>query len=103
MGAPRVVGLFAEQVGQRLPLPWDQQLAAVARGMQATGIVLCFMNDRPLGQCSCLIDLVNTEGKALVRRLVADAAKDWLNLHELQPPTPRQLETDGGQSEGYAA
>lgn len=84
-GTPPIVVLFAEQVSKRLPLPWDHQLTATARGAQITGIILCVLNDRGLGNCACLIDLVKTEGNDRLHELLVGAAEQWVRLHGLVP------------------
>ncbi|WP_326560021.1 hypothetical protein [Micromonospora sp. NBC_01796] len=85
LGTPRVARDFGKEVAKRIPLPWDQQLVAVARGMQIAGIAVCVVNGRNLAKCDCFIDVVVNEGKERVRQLMEWAAKDWRNLEHLAP------------------
>ncbi|MBF9134237.1 hypothetical protein I0C86_35680 [Plantactinospora sp. S1510] len=85
IGTPRVVRMFGKEIAKRIPLPWDQQLVAVSRGMQIAGIVVCVINGRDLAKCECFVDVVVNEGKERVRQLMEWAAKDWRNLEQLVP------------------
>lgn len=85
ISTPRVVRVFSREIAKRIPLPWDQQLVAVSRGMQIAGIAVCMINGRDLAKCECFIDVVINEGKERVRQLMDWAAKDWQNLEQLLP------------------
>ncbi|MET8278090.1 hypothetical protein [Micromonospora sp. NPDC005174] len=85
LSTPRIVRVFGKEIAKRLPLPWDQQLVAVSRGMQIAGIAVCMINGRELTKCECFIDVVIEEGKERVRQLMDWAARDWRNLEQLIP------------------
>ncbi|OWV00509.1 hypothetical protein B5D80_27965 [Micromonospora wenchangensis] len=85
LSTPRVVRVFGREIAKRIPLPWDQQLVAVSRGMQIAGIAVCMLNGRDLAKCECFVDVVINEGKERVRQLMDWAAKDWRNLEQLVP------------------
>ncbi|MEU8210335.1 hypothetical protein AB0B85_14180 [Micromonospora sp. NPDC049044] len=78
--APEIVRVFGARAAEKIPLPFDEQLIAVARGMQVTGIVICIMNGRDLTKCESFLDLINTEGKERLKQLIQQAAGDWTNL-----------------------
>jgi hypothetical protein len=84
-GLPRIVCLFGREIAKRIPLPWDHQLVVVARGMQIAGIVICVLNGRDLGKCSCFVDVVIAEGKERLQQLMVKAAGDWRELDTLLP------------------
>ncbi|MFV2105094.1 hypothetical protein [Micromonospora sp. LOL_015] len=85
LSTPRVARAFGKEIAKRIPLPWDQQLVAVSRGMQIAGIAVCMINGRDLLKCECFVDVVVNEGKERVRQLMDWAAKDWRNLEQLIP------------------
>jgi hypothetical protein len=80
LGVPKIVEVFAGQAISKIPLPIDHKATILARGLQVTGIAVCFLNDKPLNRCECFIDLVLSEGKERVKQLVCDAAVDWVNM-----------------------
>lgn len=83
----RIERIFARQLAKRIPIPLvDDHLPAVARGLQVTGIVICFLNDRELTRCACFVDLVIEEGKARVKQIITAAATDWTQLHHVPVP-----------------
>lgn len=82
-GMPPIVRLFGEEVAKRLPLPWDHQLVAVARGMQVAGVLICIINGRDLMKCECFRDVVIDEGKERLKQLMQKATQDWRNLGDL--------------------
>jgi hypothetical protein len=76
--------LVACQLVAAIPTPWNAKLVAAARVIQATGICLCFANDR-LMECQCLHDLVQFEGTEAIKRLLSAAIGDWQEIAELMP------------------
>lgn len=84
-GGDLIARVFAEKLGERLPLPFvDQKCTVVARGLQLTGMFFCVVQDRRMGQCACFIDVFDTEGPALLQQLMLCAGHDWAQLHHLQ-------------------
>jgi hypothetical protein len=51
---PRFQRLLARTLAEKLPLPWDVKLEAIARGIQVVGIWMCVVQDLPLEHCPCL-------------------------------------------------
>ena len=51
---PRFYRKLAEKVAEKVPLPWDSHLAAVARGLQVIGIYECIIKGLPATSCACL-------------------------------------------------
>ncbi|WP_406167591.1 hypothetical protein [Streptomyces sp. NBC_00996] len=77
LGRPRIERVFAQELASRIPLPWDGQLAAAARGLQIAGIYVCLVGNRGLTDCACLQDVLKAEGKERVKKLVKAAVEDW--------------------------
>ncbi|QSB16679.1 hypothetical protein JQS43_10575 [Natronosporangium hydrolyticum] len=72
---------FAYEISSRVPLPIvDEQLTVAARGLQLTGILFCWTQQRELAECACLVDLVKVEGKGQLRSLLLAAEGDWVQL-----------------------
>jgi hypothetical protein len=80
LGRPRIERVFAQELVRRIPLPWDAQLAAAARGLQIAGIYVCLVGNRELTDCACLKDVLKVEGKERVKKLIQGAAEDWKSL-----------------------
>lgn len=81
MGGGDAARAFAEELASKIPIgPVDAKMVAVARGVQAAGILLCVMDDRELTQCQCFIDLALAETKERVQRILVAAMSDWTNL-----------------------
>lgn len=76
-GRPR---RFASALGERLPLPQDADVAATARGLQVTGILVCVSAGRDLRECRCFVDLAVDETKERVKQLLEVATRDWVQL-----------------------
>lgn len=74
---PRFHRLLVKKVVEKLPLPWDAKLAAIARGLQVIGIWICLVGDR-LEQCECLRML----GIAVVKEQAEQAVKELLDATE---------------------
>lgn len=77
---PRIERVFAQELARRIPLPWDAQLAAAARGLQIAGIYVCLVGNRELADCACLADVLKAEGKERVKKLIQAAVEDWRSL-----------------------
>lgn len=81
LGRPPLERVFAQELARRLlPLTFDHQLTAAARGLQIAGIYSCFVGGRDLTECACLQDVTKTEGKARLQELVQNALEDWQEL-----------------------
>lgn len=79
-GWSRIERVFAQELASRIPLPWDAQLAAAARGLQIAGIYVCLVGNRDLADCACLRDVLEAEGKERVKKLIQGAVEDWKAL-----------------------
>ena len=74
---------FARELAANIPIPFiDVKAIAVARGVQVSGILLCVMRGDDLTRCQCFIDLALAETKTRVKKILAAAAEDWVNLGE---------------------
>ncbi|MFI9331221.1 hypothetical protein ACIGZJ_27265 [Kitasatospora sp. NPDC052868] len=80
LGRPRIEQVFARELAARIPLPFGQEVAAAARGLQAAGILICFTNGGPMQDCACLNDLLVNEGRAQFENLLYGALHDWSEL-----------------------
>jgi hypothetical protein len=75
---------FAEEIAKRIPLPiLDEKLTATARGLQITGIGVCFIQGYDISYCACFVDVAKTEGKALVKKMVLAGVDDWTSLRNV--------------------
>jgi hypothetical protein len=64
LGGRRFAQALAAELAAKLPLPFDEQAIAVARGIQVSGVLLCLAEGRNLTRCACFIDLAREEGNA---------------------------------------
>ncbi|NEA59564.1 hypothetical protein G3I60_36755 [Streptomyces sp. SID13666] len=80
LGRPRIERIFAQELARRIPLPFDAQLSAAARGLQIAGIYVCLTGNRDLADCACLRDVFKTEGKERIAQLMQGAVEDWREL-----------------------
>lgn len=85
----RLVQLIARKLATKIPLPWDAQVVAVARGMQMIGILVCLNDGRNLIHCQCFVDLAIDETKERVKQIVAGALHDWRDLAAFPAPPAR--------------
>jgi hypothetical protein len=76
---------LASELSSKIPLPWDDQLVAVARGIQVTGVLLCLTDGRELSRCQCFIELALTETKTRVKKILLTAIEDWTQLAKFPP------------------
>jgi hypothetical protein len=53
-GTPRFHRMLVKKIAEKVPLPWDVKLEAIARGLQVIGIWLCVVQNLPLERCACL-------------------------------------------------
>lgn len=85
-GSPRIARLLAEEIAARVPLPFiDDSATIAARGVQATGIMMCLLQGRELVDCACFADVVIAEGKERTKRLLVRAMSDWSGFRYLRP------------------
>jgi hypothetical protein len=79
-GTPRFTRELTAKIAEKLPLPWDAKLEAIARGLQALGIFLCMVQLLPPTACPCLgmvVDEMPDEAiKTSVTELISDARMD---------------------------
>lgn len=79
-GADRIERRFVRELVSRIPLPGDAKLAATARGVQITGILLCVLNGDDLSRCQCFVDLALEHAKSKVKEIFVSALDDWTRL-----------------------
>lgn len=85
LGAGRVEHMFVRELASKMPLPYEANVVAVARGVQITGIVLCISAGDDLTRCQCFIDLALAETKTRVKDMLAAALEDWIGLAKFEP------------------
>ncbi|WP_329060227.1 hypothetical protein [Amycolatopsis sp. NBC_01480] len=89
LGGGGAAQAVARDLTASLPLPVDAKFAAVARGVQLTGILVCVYGGRDLTHCPCFIDLALNETKDRVKKILTAAVDDWANLARFgAPPQP---------------
>jgi hypothetical protein len=84
-GYKSTVRAFVCELVSILPVPWHSKVTAAARIIQLTGICLCFMNERNLKDCECLIDLLRFESKEVISRLLTASLHDWREIANTVP------------------
>lgn len=71
---------LTSKVAEKIPLPWDEKLKAVARGLQLIGIFACMVQRLTPAQCPCLVMLVTDTSKEVVKdkvcELIASARRE---------------------------
>jgi hypothetical protein len=79
---PRFHRMLVKKIAEKVPLPPDVKLEAIARGLQVIGIFMCVVQDLPLEHCACLrmlgAQLVNEQAKRHVEDLLEET---WRDLH----------------------
>jgi hypothetical protein len=79
-GTPRFHRILVRKIAERVPLPWDVKLEAIARGLQVIGIFMCIVGKVPLERCACLRmlgpQLVKEHVKQYVEQLLEDTERD---------------------------
>jgi hypothetical protein len=85
MGSGDFSRAMAAELISNLPLPIDAKIIAAARGLQATGIVLCLASNSDLTRCQCFIDLALSETKERVSAILTAATSDWTGLRVFTP------------------
>ncbi|MFD5435140.1 hypothetical protein ACFWJ4_23705 [Kitasatospora sp. NPDC127067] len=80
LGRPRIEQIFARELAARVPLPFGQEIAVAARGLQVAGIFVCFTGGAVMQDCACLRDLLVHEGRAQFENLLQGALHDWNEL-----------------------
>lgn len=85
LGSGDAAQAFAGELVSVLPLPFDAKIVAAARGVQATGVLLCVMSGSDLTRCQCFIDLALAETKARVKKILVMATTDWARLRAFPP------------------
>jgi len=85
---PRFHRLLVRKIAERVPLPLDVKLEAIARGLQVMGIFMCVVQDLPLEACACLSML----GASVVREQARRYVQDLLDAtwQDLNGRTPRR-------------
>jgi hypothetical protein len=86
LGRSKIEGVFAAELAERIPQPWDTKLDTLARTIRITGVMLCVSAGRSLRQCACFCDLAEAEGQEQAKRLLLSAADRYWADH-YQPPS----------------
>jgi len=83
---PRFHRLLVRKIAERVPLPLDVKLEAIARGLQVMGIFMCVVQDLPLEACACLSMLGASVAREQARRYVQDLLDaTWQDLNGRTP------------------
>jgi len=86
IGVDTTAGKFAGELASNIPIAYvDVKIIAVARGLQVSGIVLCVFRDEDITRCQCFIDLALAEVRTRVKKILAAAMDDWVNLAVFPP------------------
>jgi hypothetical protein len=88
LGRSKVEGMFAAELAERIPLPWDTKLDTLAKSIRITGVMRCAAAGRNLRRCECFCDLTETESKEQVARLLLAAADNYWTTHYQPPAIP---------------
>jgi uncharacterized NAD(P)/FAD-binding protein YdhS len=90
--AARVAGVrgaaldFTRELVKNIPIvPVDAKLTAAARAIQMAGIALCLIEERPLIECDCFIDLALSETKERVSQILETRLASWAELARTGP------------------
>jgi hypothetical protein len=75
-GTPRLHRTLVRRIAEKVLLPWDAKLEAIARGLQVIGIYLCFARNVPLERCACLRMLGPQLIKEQIKRYIEDLLED---------------------------
>ncbi len=67
---PTLERLIARQFAHHIPLPGSEQIEALARTLQAYGVLFCLLTGRSLWTCPCLADLAEHETEDSIREIV---------------------------------
>lgn len=67
---PVIERLIAERLAHHIPLPGNEQIAALAWALQNWGILICMVEGRHPSTCRCLQDLSENETSDRVREIV---------------------------------
>jgi hypothetical protein len=82
---PRFHRTLVKRIAEKVPLPWDAKLEAIARGLQVIGIYLCFVRNVPLEHCACLRmlgpQLVKEQVKRYIEDLLEETERDLSGKH----------------------
>jgi hypothetical protein len=89
LGRSKIEGVFAAELAERIPQPWDTKLDTLARSIRITGVMLCVSAGRNLRQCACFCDLAETAGKEQAKRLLLSAADNYWTTHYQPLATPQ--------------
>ena len=73
-GTPHFHRMLVKKIAEKVPLPWDVKLEAIARGLQVIGIWMCLVQNLPLEHCPCL----QMYGVALFKERVEQEIEDLL-------------------------
>lgn len=71
---------FACELVTAIPVPLIAKITAAARVIQVTGICLCFINERSLADCECMIDIIKFESKEMLNMLLLVELSNWREM-----------------------
>lgn len=82
----QLIGVTSEKIVDSIADHWHgsrcEELAATARRLLNH---LCFIDDRDLSDCSCMLDLVKFEGLEALGRLLSAGVQDWREILNRAP------------------
>jgi hypothetical protein len=75
LGRSNIEGMFAAELAERIPQPWDTKLDNLARALRMTGVLRCVAEGLDLNDCECLTDLIKAEGAEQTKQLLLSVAQ----------------------------
>jgi hypothetical protein len=79
-GTPGFHRMLVRKIAEKVPLPWDAKLEAIARGLQVIGIWMCLVQNLPLERCACLqmfgVELLKERVEQSIEDLLEETRRD---------------------------
>lgn len=69
-GGGAVEQALATSLAKKIPIPGEEQIELVARGIQLVGIAVCLQAGRRLTRCQCFVDLALSQTQDRVKDLL---------------------------------
>ncbi|HIW64006.1 MAG TPA: hypothetical protein H9881_16245 [Candidatus Stackebrandtia excrementipullorum] len=76
---------LAAAVAMCIPLPGTGDVVVAARVLQLAGMCLCLAAGVRLDRCPCVVDVVEREGRHVIRDVLVNGKTDWHGLADVEP------------------
>lgn len=86
-GTPHFHRMLVRKIAEKVPLPWDVKLEAIARGLHVIGIWMCLVQNLPLEHCPCLQMYAVARFKERIEQKIEDLLEE--TRRDLQGQTHR--------------